>query len=38
MPKLNLNVVIVSGSPVVDLSRFSTLLTQSYEPNIQVGQ
>lgn len=35
--KVNLNVVLVSGSHNVDLGRFSQLLTESYLPNIEVG-
>jgi len=38
MPKINLNVVIVSGSQVVDLPKFVDLLTESYLPNLQVSQ
>ncbi|CDW77158.1 UNKNOWN [Stylonychia lemnae] len=38
MPKINLNVVIVCGSQVVDLPKFVDLLTESYLPNVQVTQ
>ena len=37
MPKINLNVVIVCGSPIVDLNKFTAILTESYLPDLQVS-